>query len=268
MVVGETKTPVDKTKSWLNGARDIHDIYEVEAPSFFTTNVLSFATEGREFHYGAVGQPAEQWLMWGATTDPWDLAGGERVMRSVELLLSPAQVLSILQRLRPLRPAKDRQPRGPPEADPTLPAGRRCRGDPQEGDGPDPAPGTDLALPGHREDTLDGLRRAAAPELTRGRRSHGSDRARPHRPRRANCPPVPDCRPARLRVAGTKEALQRMLAEDQRGIIVTTIFRFKGAGFLNDRPNIIVLVDEAHRTQEGRLGQDLRIACPTHSSSD
>jgi hypothetical protein len=35
--------------------------------------------------------------MSGATTDLWDLAGGERVMRSVELLLSPKQVLSILQ---------------------------------------------------------------------------------------------------------------------------------------------------------------------------
>jgi type I restriction enzyme R subunit len=53
-----------------------------------------------------------------------------------------------------------------------------------------------------------------------------------------------------------------MLAEDQRGIIVTTVFRFEGAGFLNDRKNIIVLVDEAHRSQEGRLGQDLRIAIP------
>src|SRR5205085_600338 len=66
----------------------------------------------------------------------------------------------------------------------------------------------------------------------------------------------------RLRVAGTKEDLHRMLAEDARGIIVTTIFRFEGAGFLNDRSNIVVLIDEAHRTQEGTLGQDLREAIP------
>ena len=97
LVVGETKSPVDSHKSWLNGARDIHYIYELDAPSFFTTNVLSFATEGREFHYGAVGQPAEHWLMWGATSDPWDLSGGERVMRSIDLLLPPAQVLSVLR---------------------------------------------------------------------------------------------------------------------------------------------------------------------------
>jgi type I restriction enzyme, R subunit len=31
---------------------------------------------------------------------------------------------------------------------------------------------------------------------------------------------------------------------------------------LNDRPNIIVLVDEAHRTQEGDLGRKMRDALP------
>ena len=54
LVVGETKTPVDSSVSWLNGAKDIHDCYEVECSPFFTTNVLSFATEGLEFNYGAV----------------------------------------------------------------------------------------------------------------------------------------------------------------------------------------------------------------------
>ena len=61
----------------------------------------------------------------------------------------------------------------------------------------------------------------------------------------------------RLRVAGSKKDLQKMLAEDARGVIVTTIFKFEDAGFLNDRDNIVVLIDEAHRTQEGTLGADL-----------
>ena len=65
-----------------------------------------------------------------------------------------------------------------------------------------------------------------------------------------------------LQVAGTKDELRRMLAEDTRGIVVTTIFRFAEAGFLNDRDNIIVMVDEAHRTQEGTLGEDMRTALP------
>ena len=46
----------------------------------------------------------------------------------------------------------------------------------------------------------------------------------------------------------------------------TTIFRFAEAGFLNDRPNIVVMVDEAHRTQEGRLGADMREALPNAKS--
>jgi type I restriction enzyme, R subunit len=262
VVVGETKTPVDKTKSWLNGANDIHDIYEGDAPAFFTTNVLSFATEGREFHYGAVGQPAEQWLMWGATTDPWDLTGGERVMRSVELLLPPAQVLSILQDFvlfdRPkignravLQKLIPRYPQVEGvEAihkrvmDPTRRQGLIWH---YQGTGKtllmafaalrllnDPAVGGPTVL--IVLDRIDLVEQTARQFQTAG---------------------LP-----RLRVAGTKDALRRMLAEDQRGIIVTTIFRFEGAGFLNDRNNIIVLVDEAHRTQEGSLGQDLRIAVP------
>ena len=45
-------------------------------------------------------------------------------------------------------------------------------------------------------------------------------------------------------------------------MIGTTIFRFKDAGLLNKRRNIVVMVDEAHRTQEGRLGLDMREVLP------
>jgi type I restriction enzyme R subunit len=65
-----------------------------------------------------------------------------------------------------------------------------------------------------------------------------------------------------LKTGETKEQLRRLLSEDARGVIVTTIFRFKDAGLLNERSNIVVMVDEAHRTQEGRLGLDMREALP------
>ena len=65
LVVGETKTPVNASVSWLNAAKDIHDAYETQRPQFFVPNILSFATEGREFHYGAVRQLPQEWLMWG-----------------------------------------------------------------------------------------------------------------------------------------------------------------------------------------------------------
>jgi type I restriction enzyme R subunit len=56
--------------------------------------------------------------------------------------------------------------------------------------------------------------------------------------------------------------LREMLTKGRRGVIVTTVFRFANAGVLSRRSNIIVLVDEAHRTQDGRLGRDLRAALP------
>ena len=38
-------------------------------------------------------------------------------------------------------------------------------------------------------------------------------------------------------------------------------------GVLNDRANIVVLVDEAHRTQEGDLGIKMRTALPNASTA-
>jgi len=262
LVVGETKTPVDRDKSWLNGASDIHDVYEAEAPSFFTTNVFSFATEGREFHYGAVGQQAEHWLMWGATTDPWDMSGGERVMRSVDLLLPPTRVLSILRdfvlfdrpKIGGLAILEKLIPRYPQVEG--VEAIRRRVMDPTRTQG----------LIWHHQGTGKTLLMAfAALRLLNDPAGAGPtvvivlDRVDlvEQTVRQFQTAGLP-----RLRVAGTRNALRQMLAEDQRGIIVTTIFRFERAGFLNDRENIVVLVDEAHRTQEGQLGDEMRQALP------
>ena len=63
--------------------------------------------------------------------------------------------------------------------------------------------------------------------------------------------------------ATTRQELQNLLAADTRKIIITTIHKFGEAdGRLNERPNIIVMVDEAHRTQEGDLGRKMRGALP------
>lgn len=45
--------------------------------------------------------------------------------------------------------------------------------------------------------------------------------------------------------------------------MITTIFKFGDVdSVLNERDNIILLVDEAHRTQEKDLGQKMRNALP------
>jgi type I restriction enzyme, R subunit len=57
--------------------------------------------------------------------------------------------------------------------------------------------------------------------------------------------------------------LQTMLERDTRKIIISMIYKFRDAKpNMNTRDNIIVLVDEAHRTQEGDLGRQMRAALP------
>ena len=50
------------------------------------------------------------------------------------------------------------------------------------------------------------------------------------------------------------QLLHDALKQDVRKVLITTIHKFAEAGGkLNDRSNIIVMVDEAHRTQAGDL---------------
>ncbi|MFO0966090.1 MAG: HsdR family type I site-specific deoxyribonuclease [Gemmataceae bacterium] len=58
-------------------------------------------------------------------------------------------------------------------------------------------------------------------------------------------------------------ALNKLLKDDYRGIIVSTIHKFQGMpADLNTRPNIFVLIDEAHRTTGGDLGNYLMAGIP------
>lgn len=63
--------------------------------------------------------------------------------------------------------------------------------------------------------------------------------------------------------AESKNHLRELLESDYRGLIITTIHKFEGMPKdINTRDNIIVLVDEAHRSQEGDLGNYMRGALP------
>ena len=68
---------------------------------------------------------------------------------------------------------------------------------------------------------------------------------------------------ANMVTAETRGQLHDLLAHDARKVIITTIHKFAEAGgVLNEGDNIVVLVDEAHRTQEGDLGMAMRNALP------
>ena len=59
----------------------------------------------------------------------------------------------------------------------------------------------------------------------------------------------------------SRQELQRLLGQDVRKVLITTIHKFvEAGGKLNERSNVIVMVDEAHRTQEGDLGRKMREA--------
>jgi len=66
-----------------------------------------------------------------------------------------------------------------------------------------------------------------------------------------------------MEIAESKMDLQDLLSSDYRGLIVSMIHKFEGMPKdINTRDNIFVLIDEAHRTTGGDLGNYLMAALP------
>ncbi len=64
-------------------------------------------------------------------------------------------------------------------------------------------------------------------------------------------------------VAKSKKHLQDLISNDRRGLIVTMIHKFEDMPEnINTRENIFILVDEAHRTTGGKLGDYMTGALP------
>jgi len=100
VVVGEAKTPIRPSISWLDGAHEVHDIYENAVPQLFVPNILSFATEGKELFYGAIRCPLEFWAPWRIEGDDGKLAkqlGLGEIGKEMSDLLSPKRLLDIMQ---------------------------------------------------------------------------------------------------------------------------------------------------------------------------
>jgi type I restriction enzyme, R subunit len=66
-----------------------------------------------------------------------------------------------------------------------------------------------------------------------------------------------------VRVADSKKELQDILGSDYRGLVVSMIHKFDGIpANVNTRESVVILVDEAHRTTGGDLGNYLMGALP------
>lgn len=262
LVLIEAKTPVKKCISWVDGAVQVHDDYEKLVPELFVCNVFSVATEGKAYHYGSIGLPVKDW-------GPWHLDGNGEDGRhhplmslklSAESMLRPHVVLDILGSFTLFATNKKKQRikiicRYQQFEAANKIVERVLAGYPRKG------------LIWHFQGSGKSLLMVFAAQKLRmhaGLKNPtvlivvdridldsqitgaftGAD--------------IPN-----LEKADSREKLQQLLAQDVRKIIITTIFKFgEATGSLNGRSNIIALVDEAHRTQEGDLGRKMREALP------
>jgi type I restriction enzyme R subunit len=259
LVVIEAKTPVRQAVSWLDGALQVHDDYERNVPELFVANVFSVASEGKELMYGSIRCPVNLWGPWRGDEEaaPGTLAG---LKAAVNGLLRPANVLDLLAHFT-LFATDDKKRRikviaryQQVEAA-NLIVQRVLAGQPRKG------------LIWHFQGSGKSLLMVFAAQKLRMQPALGNPAVLI----------VVDRVDLDAQISGTFHAsdvpnlvkgetradLMRLLQQDTRKIIITTIFRFGEAdGVLNDRSNIIVLVDEAHRTQEGDLGLKMRAALP------
>lgn len=263
LVLIEAKTPVRKSISWVDGAVQVHGDYERLVPELFVCNVFSVATEGKAYRFGSIGLPVKDWGPWHLDSNGADEAQHhplKSLKRSVESMLRPQVVLDILSSFTLFATHKKKQRikiicRYQQFEAANKIVERVLAGQPKKG------------LIWHFQGSGKSLLMVFAAQKLRmhaGLKNPtvlivvdridldsqitgtftGAD--------------IPN-----LEKADSRDKLQQLLAQDVRKIIITTIFKFAEAGgALNTRSNIIALVDEAHRTQEGDLGRKMREALP------
>jgi type I restriction enzyme R subunit len=259
LVVVEAKTPVRPAASWVDGALQVHEDYERHVPELFAANVLSVATEGKELRYGAVRMPVDLWGPWRLDTEASAGTLAE-VREAARSLLRPEVVLDVLgsftlfatdakkRRIKVI--ARYQQYDAANRIVERVVAGRPRKGLIWHFQGS----GKSLLMvfaaqklrlhPALKNPTVLIVVDRVDLDAQISATFHASD--------------VPN-----LVKAPTRERLEELLRTDARKIIITTIFKFGEAeGVLNERGNVVALVDEAHRTQEGDLGMKMRRALP------
>lgn len=263
LVVGEVKTPVRPAVSWLDGAHDINVVYENSVPQLFVPNVFSFASEGKELFIGSVRTPLELWTPWRLEDNKDELShfiSLNDIGKQINHLLRPSTLLDIIQYFTVYA---------------TNSKKRRikvvCRYQQYEG--------ANLIVQRVKEGLIkkgliwhfQGSGKSllilfAAQKLRKQNELNNPtvlivvDRVDLDTQITAtfNTAEVPN-----MVTTDSIKELQKFLEKDTRKIIITMVHKFKDADSdLNKRENIIVMVDEAHRTQEGNLGRKMRNALP------
>src|SRR5450759_1425476 len=97
LVIGEGKTPVRPAISWVDGAIQINNDYEVNIPALFVPNVFSFATEGKTYRYGSIRALIDIWSPWRDSEDN-TISSLSEVRIAVKRMIRPDVVLDILEK--------------------------------------------------------------------------------------------------------------------------------------------------------------------------
>ena len=264
VVVGEAKTAIRPAISWFDGAHEIHDIYENSIPQLFVPNVLNFATEGKELFYGSVRCPLEFWSPWRLEADADQelvqrLGLGE-VEREMTDLLHPERLLDILKNFSLFTSDKKKrrvkvicryqQYEGVNKIVERVKEGRLKKGLIWHFQGS----GKSLLM------VFAAQKLRKAPELKSPTVLVLVDRTDLDSQITGtfNAADV-----ANVVTTESMRKLNELLENGTRKIIISTIHKFRDAwADMNTRDNVIVMVDEAHRTQEGDLGRQMRAALP------
>ncbi len=258
LVIGEAKTPVRAAITWADGASDILD-YERSIPGMFVSNVFSFATEGKCYRYGGVNTPIAFWGPWHTPENKKEGSLAD-VARSVAAMIKPEIILDILQYFTLFATDKKHRKikivcRYQQYEGANLIVERVKAGYPKKG------------LIWHFQGSGKSLLMVFAagklrmiPELKNPSVVIVDDRIDLETQITAdfNSADIPN-----LYSASSKQELVDFFVQDIRKIMITTVFKFGEVdSVLNERDNIILMVDEAHRTQEGDLGEKMRMALP------
>lgn len=258
VAIGELKTPSREAISWMDGAGDIL-AYEKSIPQMFVTNVFNFASEGKCYRYSSINAPLTVWGPW--HTEQHKSEGTlAHVQEALTDMIKPEIIMDIFRFFTLF--ATDKKHRKYKII---------CRYQQFEGanaivrrvmEGK-----TKQGLIWHFQGSGKSLLMVFAaqklrmmPELKAPTVVIVDDRIDLETQITAtfNASDIPN-----MAKAISKEELISFFRTDQRKILITTIFKFGEVdGELNARDNIILMVDEAHRTQEGNLGEKMRQALP------
>jgi type I restriction enzyme R subunit len=262
LVVVEVKSPTAKS-GWIDAAREINNVYAADYPWFFTPNVFAVATDGLKLRFGAVGAPTNLWAPFRSTADDENLSGQADVQHSVGLLMSPATVLDMLANFALFDTSGGGADRKYLARYPQMEAAHLIHERVLAG-------GSRGLVWHHQGSGKTLLMVFAASLLLADARTDSptiillSDRIQ--LVRQTSGVFTSAMGHAYFHEPATGHELRSLLADDVRGVISTTVHKFAEAGRnLSARDNVIVMVDEAHRTQSARsesLAGQMRAALP------